>query len=44
MMIFMLLHNGGDRLDTIAQKYYNDSTLWWIIAIANKVHNWHLRM
>ena len=29
----------GDRLDTLAGQYYNDSTLWWIIASANKVHN-----
>jgi hypothetical protein len=29
----------GDRLDTLAAQYYNDSTLWWIIASANKVHN-----
>ena len=25
----------GDRLDNIAYSYYNDSTLWWIIAAAN---------
>jgi hypothetical protein len=25
----------GDRYDTLAQQYYQDSTLWWIIAIAN---------
>ena len=25
----------GDRFDTIAQRYYNDSSLWWIIAKAN---------
>ena len=25
----------GDRLDSIANSYYNDSTLWWIIAAAN---------
>ena len=25
----------GDRFDTIAQRYYNDSNLWWIIAKAN---------
>ena len=29
----------GDRLDTLAGEYYNDSTLWWIIASANKIHN-----
>lgn len=27
----------GDYLDTLAQKYYRDSTLWWIIAVANNV-------
>ena len=25
----------GDRLDLLADKYYNDVTLWWIIAQAN---------
>lgn len=25
----------GDRLDLLAYSYYNDSTLWWIIAMAN---------
>ena len=25
----------GDRYDTLAQEYYGDSTLWWIISIAN---------
>jgi len=25
----------GDRLDHLAFEYYNDVTLWWIIAIAN---------
>jgi hypothetical protein len=25
----------GDRLDSLAYSYYNDATLWWIIAIAN---------
>jgi hypothetical protein len=25
----------GDRYDILAQQYYNDSTLWWIISIAN---------
>ena len=27
----------GDRLDILAQKYYNDSNLWWIIAKANQI-------
>lgn len=28
----------GDRLDTLAYEYYNDSSLWWIIAAANNIH------
>ena len=27
----------GDRLDTIANRYYGDSNLWWIIAKANEI-------
>ena len=29
----------GDRFDTLAQKYYGDSNLWWIIAKANNINN-----
>lgn len=29
----------GDRLDTLAHYYYGDSTLWWIIASANNIHD-----
>lgn len=25
----------GDRYDTLAQQYYDDSTFWWVIAAAN---------
>jgi phage tail protein X len=25
----------GDRFDVLAQQYYGDSSLWWIISIAN---------
>ena len=25
----------GDRLDSIAQRFYNDVRLWWVIATAN---------
>lgn len=28
-----------DRLDTLAYKYYNDASLWWIIASANNIHD-----
>ena len=27
--------NVGDRLDSLAYSYYRDSTLWWIISVAN---------
>ena len=29
----------GDRLDTLAYQYYEDSSLWWIIASANNIHD-----
>jgi hypothetical protein len=32
-----IVSNDGDYLDTLAFKYYNDSTLWWIIALANNL-------
>ena len=25
----------GDRFDILAQQYYGDSSLWWIISVAN---------
>ena len=25
----------GDRFDVLAQQYYNNSSLWWVISIAN---------
>jgi hypothetical protein len=27
----------GDRLDNLANSYYEDSSLWWIIARANNI-------
>ena len=27
----------GDKLDILAQEYYEDSTLWWVIAISNNI-------
>jgi phage tail protein X len=29
----------GDRLDTLAYDFYGDSSLWWIIATANNIHD-----
>jgi len=25
----------GDRYDELALQYYNDSTLWWVVSMAN---------
>ena len=30
-----LLTEVGDRLDTLANTYYQDSSLWWVISRAN---------
>lgn len=32
-----LIASEGDFLDTLALKYYKDSTLWWVIAQANGI-------
>ena len=29
----------GERLDNLAQEYYNDPTLWWVIAKANAIRD-----
>ena len=29
----------GDRYDLMAQTYYNDPSLWWIISLANAFTN-----
>ena len=28
----------GDRLDTLANQFYGDPGLWWVIASANNIH------
>lgn len=30
-----IITNTGDRLDILANEFYGDPMLWWIIAIAN---------
>ena len=32
----------GERLDSLAQKYYQDVSLWWIIAKANNLDQAHI--
>ena len=34
-----VITTSSDRLDLLAQQYYNDSSLWWIIAIANNLND-----
>jgi len=34
-----IISTQGDRLDILANKYYNDSSLWWIIATANNLND-----
>ena len=29
----------GDRFDQLAQQYYGNSSLWWVISIANNSFN-----
>lgn len=29
----------GDRFDLLANQFYNDPTLWWVISIANSTLN-----
>jgi hypothetical protein len=33
-----VMSESGDRLDSLANQYYKDPTLWWIIASANNIH------
>lgn len=32
---FYVITTAGDRYDLLARQFYNDHTLWWIIAAAN---------
>lgn len=32
-----VVSNETDSLDTLSFKYYNDPTLWWVIALANNI-------
>lgn len=32
---FYVIATAGDRYDTLALQFYNDVSLWWIIAAAN---------
>ena len=30
-----IITTSGDRFDKLAQQYYGDNTLWWVISVAN---------
>jgi len=32
---YYVITTNGDRLDILADQFYSDSTLWWILASAN---------
>jgi hypothetical protein len=36
---FYIISESGDRLDLLAKKYYNNTSLWWIIAVANNLND-----
>lgn len=36
--------NIGDRLDLLANRYYGDVTMWWIIAQANNIGKGNLNV
>lgn len=36
---FYIISESTDRLDLLANKYYGDKTLWWVIAVANNLNN-----
>ena len=33
----IIITNEGDYLDTLAYKYYNDVSYWWILALVNNI-------
>ena len=36
----VLVIRDGERLDTIAGRYYGDGRLWWVIAAASNIGWW----
>lgn len=32
---YYVITSAGDRYDILARQFYNDHTLWWVIAAAN---------
>ena len=36
---FYIIATAGDRLDLLANLYYKDPSMWWIIATANNLND-----
>ena len=34
-----IISTQGDRLDLLANQYYSDRNLWWVIAVANNLND-----
>ena len=34
-----IISTQGDRLDLLANQYYGDKNLWWVIAVANNLND-----
>lgn len=39
---YYIMSEEGDRLDLLAKKYYDNPSLWWIIATANNINDANL--
>jgi hypothetical protein len=36
---FYIISSDGDRLDLLANTYYKDPSMWWVIATANNLND-----
>ena len=36
---FYIIATAGDRLDLLANIYYKDPSMWWVIAVANNLND-----
>ncbi len=36
---FYIIASAGDRLDLLANRYYKDPSMWWVIATANNLND-----
>jgi hypothetical protein len=36
---FYIIATAGDRLDLLANVYYKDPSMWWVIAVANNLND-----